>query len=147
MKKIVAANLISGISLICLIVFGVNYLIFKNTPVYSDYTIEIVNNPVTGEEDIQFAMVGTKKLECVANNVYGIAYGKETQVRLDQYTKAYIRDIKPGETVTNTWSYKKPLELQPGIYRVTMFGDWTCRMWVFKETTTRTYENILLIVE
>lgn len=146
MKKIVAANLISGLSLICLITFGVQYVIFKNTPIYEDYKIEIVNNPITGNEDIEFMMVGHKLLDCQASNVYGVAYGNGKEILLDQYTKAYTRGVKPGETVTNAWSYAKPPELTQGIYHVTMFGDWTCRLWIFNETTTRTYDNILLVV-
>jgi len=147
MKKLIAANLISGLSLVTLIVFGVQYLIFKNTPVYEDYKIEIINNPITGNDDIQFAMVGRKLLECQATNVYGVAYGKDKEIRLDQYTKAYTRGIKPGETVTNAWSYRKPKELTTGIYHVTMYGDWNCRFWIFRETTTRSYDNILLVVK
>lgn len=149
MRQTIAINLISGLSLTCLIVFGIQYLIFKNTPVYSNYTIEIVNNPITGEEDIQFAMVGTKNLNCQAKNVYGIAHNdvEDRDVILNQYTKAYVRDIQPGETVTNTWSYARPKDLTAGIYRVTMVGEWTCRFWIFNEETTRTYDNILLIAE
>ena len=146
MKKIIAANLISGLSLITLIVFGVQYLIFKNTPVYETYTIEIINNPITGNDDIEFAMAGRKLLDCFATNVYGVAYGEDKEVRLDQYTKAYTRGIKPGETVTNAWSYRKPEDLTTGIYHVTMFGDWDCRFWIFNETSTRSYDNILLVV-
>lgn len=134
-------------SLIALIVMGVQYLIFQNTTIYSDYKIEIVNNPITGSKDIEFVMVGTKNLDCKAENVYGVAYGNNKEVRLDRYTSAYIRDIKPGEKVTNSWSYAVPEDLTEGVYRVTMYGDWTCRFGIFKETTTRTYDNILLIVE
>ena len=147
MKKIIAANLISGLSLITLIVFGVQFLIFKNTPVYEDYKIEVINNPITGEDDIQFAMVGRKLLDCQATNVYGMAYGENREVRLDRYTKAYIRNIAKGEVAMNSWSYAKPEDLTTGIYHVTMFGDWNCRFWIFNETTTRSYDNILLVVE
>lgn len=147
MKKIIAANLISGLSLVTLIVFGVQYLIFKNTPVYEDYKIEIINNPITGNEDIEFAMVGRKLLDCQATNVYGIAYSDSKEVLLNEYTKAYTRGVKPGETVTNAWSYRKPKELTTGVYHVTMYGDWNCRFWIFNETTTRSYDNILLVVQ
>lgn len=148
MGRLIGANVISGLSLVALIVFGIQYLIFKNTPIYSNYKIEIVNNPITGNEDIQFAMVGTKNLECYASNVYGIAYdhaGNET--RLDHFTSSYFRNTTPGKSVANTWSYSKPADLTKGIYHVTMYGDWTCRFWIFNETTTRTYDNILLVVE
>jgi hypothetical protein len=146
MKKLIAANLISGLSLVTLIVFGVQYLIFKNTPVYENYSIEIINNPITGNDDIQFAMSGQKMLDCQAHNVYGIAYGEGKEIKLDQYTKAYIRNVTKGENVLNAWSYRKPEELTTGVYHVTMFGDWDCRFWIFNETSTRSYDNILLVV-
>ena len=71
MKKIVITNVISGLSLVCLIVFGVNYLIFKNTQPYQNLVMEIVNNPVTNYDDIHFAMAGTKVLECIVDKAYG----------------------------------------------------------------------------
>ena len=150
MKKIIAANVISGLSLVCLIVFGVSYLQFKNIPIYSDYTIEVINNPVTQGKDIYFAMVGTKTLDCQTSKVYGLAYNDQnydTPIRLDRFTQAYIRNISPGQTVTNHWKLAMPDEMKPGIWRVDMIGDWTCHFWVFKEKTTRSYDNILLIVE
>jgi hypothetical protein len=148
MKKIVAANIISGISLIFLVVFGINYLIFKNSAIYTNYSIEIVNNPVTDNQDIQFVMTGTKKLECLANNVYGVAISQAGEkVILNEFTKLYIRNIEIGESVTNSWHLRKPPELHPGYWRVTMMGDWTCTFWVFKETKERQYDNILLVVE
>ena len=150
MKKIIAANLISGISLICLIVFGISYIQFKNTPIYDNYKIEIVNNPITGDKDIEFVMVGRKVLNCQAKNVHGIATlrdGTKT-VKLDQFATMYMRNIQPGETVTNTWSFKKPEDLTPGHWRVDMVGDWTCRHFIFTNLQTiRNHENILLIVE
>jgi len=150
MKKIIAANVISGLSLICLIVFGVSYLQFKNTPIYSDYKIEVVNNPITGNEDIEFVMVGRKVLNCQAHNVYGIATNQDgtKQVKLDQFTKTYIRNVTPGTTVTNNWAFARPAELTPGYWRVDMVGEWQCRMWLFTNVETiRNHENILLIVE
>lgn len=149
MKKIIAANLISGISLICLIVFGVSYIQFKNTPIYDNYKIEIVNNPVTGGEDIEFVMVGRKVLDCQAKNVYGIATNQEGKiVKLDRFTKMYMRNVTPGTQVTNTWSFAKPEDLTPGYWRVDMVGDWNCRHFVFTSLeTVRNHENILLIVE
>ena len=150
MKKVIAANIISGISLICLIVFGVSFLQFKNTPIYDNYKIEIVNNPITGDEDIEFAMVGRKVLNCQANNVYGIATNQDgsKQIILDRFTKTYIRNVSPGETVTNNWAFARPDELSPGIWRVDMVADWTCRFFIFQNVkTVRNHENILLIVE
>ena len=149
MKKIIGLNLISGISLICIIIFGIEFLIFKNTPIYENYTIEIVNNPITGNNDIEFAMVGKKVLDCQANNVYGIATNNQgDEIILDQFTRTYIRNVKPGETVTNNWAFAKPKALTPGIWRVDMIGTWTCRFFIFKnQETIRNHENILLIVK
>jgi len=147
MKKIIAANLISGLSLIFLVVFGVNYLIFKNTPVYTDYTIEIINNPITGDSDIQFAMSGKKNLDCTANNVHGIAVRGGDSITLDNYTQGYKRNIAVGEFVTNQWAYARPKGLHPGVWHVTMQADWTCRLWIFQETSQRSYDNILLVVK
>jgi hypothetical protein len=150
MKKIIAANVISGLSLICLIVFGISYLQFKNTPIYSDYKIEIVNNPITGNEDIEFVMVGRKVLNCQAYNVYGVATNREgtQEVILNQFTKTYIRNVSPGTKVTNNWAFSRPAELTSGYWRVDMVGEWECRMWLFSNVKTiRNHENILLIVE
>lgn len=148
MKKTLAANLISGLSLLCLIVFGVNYLIFKNTQPYENLVMQIVNNPITGDDDIHFAMAGTKVLNCIVDNTYAIAYDNDGhKVYLTEFTKQYIRNVSIGETVTNSWAMRKPNELHTGIWRVDVIGDWTCRLWVFEETKTRTYDNILLVVE
>jgi len=132
----------------CLIIFGVTYIQFKNTPIYENYSIEIVNNPVTQGEDIRFAMVGTKTLSCTAKNVHGLAYNDfdNKVVKLDQFTQTYIRNTSIGENITNRWAYAMPADLTPGYWRVDMVADWECRFWMFKETTTRTFGNILLIV-
>jgi hypothetical protein len=148
MKKIVAANIISGLSLTFLVVFGVNYLIFKNTQPYQNLVMEIVNNPVTDTDDIHFAMAGTKILECIVDSAYGIATNNEgDNVVLKEFTEQYIRNVPVGESVTNTWKMRKPDELQTGIWRVDVIGDWRCMFWVFEETKTRSYDNILLVVE
>ena len=150
MKKIIIANAISSLSLVCLIVFGFSYLQFKNTPIYQNYKIEITNNPVTENEDIMFVMTGKKMLDCEAKNVHGIAINQDgtVEVILDQFTSAYNRNVTKGETVTNSWSFAKPAEITPGIWRVDMVGEWTCRMWIFTSVETiRNHENILLIIE
>jgi len=150
MKKIIAANVISGLSLVCLIVFGFKYLEFKNTPIYQDYKIEITNNPVTAGEDIMFAMTGEKMLDCQADHVYGIATNQDgtVEVVLDKFTSMYKRNVKKGQTVTNSWSLHKPAEITPGYWRVDMVGHWSCRMWIFTSMeTVRMHDNILLVVE
>ena len=50
-----ATNVISGISMITLIVLGVAYLSFKNAFVFQDIKIEITNNPIT--QDLEKAIV------------------------------------------------------------------------------------------
>jgi len=150
MKKIIAANVISGLSLVCLIVFGFKYLEFKNTPIYQDYKIEITNNPVTEGEDIMFAMTGEKMLDCQADKVYGIATSQDgtVEVKLDKFTSMYTHNVKKGQKVTNSWSLHKPAEVTPGYWRVDMVGHWTCRMWIFTSMETiRWHDNILLVVE
>lgn len=148
MKKIIAINLISGLSLICLVVFGINYLIFKNTQPYENLTMQVVNNPVTNQEDIHFAMAGTKVLNCIVSKAYGIAYNNAgEEVYLTEFTEQYIRNVPVGESVSNSWKMRKPDELHSGVWRVDIIGDWTCAFWVFEETRTRSYDNILLVVE
>lgn len=148
MKKTIVANLISGLSLVCLIVFGINYLIFKNTQPYENLIMQVVNNPVTKQEDIHFAMAGTKVISCIVSKVYGIAYNNSgNKVYLTEFTEQYIRNVSVGESVTNSWKMRRPKELHDGVWRVDIIGDWTCRFWVFEETKTRTYDNILLIAE
>lgn len=150
MKKVIAANVISGVSLICLIVFGISYINFKNMPIYQNYRIEIINNPITGNEDIEFVMVGHKVLDCQAEKVYGVATNRDgsKEVILDKFTRIYMRNVKPGAKVTNNWAFARPKELTPGIWRVDMVGEWTCRTGVFTSIETiRNHDNILLIVE
>jgi|AntAceMinimDraft_11_1070367.scaffolds.fasta_scaffold27455_3 hypothetical protein len=148
MKKTIVTNIISGLSLIFLIVFGANYLIFKNTQPYENLIMQIVNNPVTKTDDIHFAMTGTKMLPCIVERAYAIAYDSSgRKVYLTDFTEQYIRNVSVGERVNNSWKMRKPEGLRPGVWRVDVIGDWTCRFWVFEETQTRTYDNILLIVE
>lgn len=146
--RTIITNLISAVSLMCLIVFGVNYLVFKNTAPYENLRMEIVNNPITGDADIEFAMSGTKILSCEVGNTYAIADNTEgRKVYLNRFTKPYTRNVSIGENVTNSWSMSKPEDLHSGVWRVSVIGDWYCSWWIFQETKTRTYDNILLIVK
>ena len=132
----------------CLIVFGVNYLIFKNTHPYENLVIEIINNPITQQEDIHFAMAGTKVLDCSVDNAYGEAHNNEGKVVvLDEYTAQYIRNVSKGENVSNSWKLRKPDELSAGIWRVNFIGNWRCSYWIFEDVRERRYDNILLIVK
>jgi hypothetical protein len=141
------ANIISGISMITLITLGISYMSFDNAFVFQDIKIEIINNPVTGEE-IEFAMIGSKKYECASIRVYGTAYHRDHKmITLDRFTKQYVRNTRPGEAVPNTWSLQKPKDLHPGEWRVSITGEFTCNHLIFQTTKIQTYDNILLIVE
>jgi len=149
MTRIVLANIISVISLASLIVFGVTYLKFKNTPIYENYRVEIVNNPITGDKNIEFVMVGKKTMNCTANKIYAVATNSQgDEVILDRFVKTHIRNVSIGDSVTNNWTLAKPDELHPGVWRVDMVGHWECSYFVFSsKEVIRNQENILLIVE
>jgi len=141
------ANIISGISMITLITLGISYMSFDNAFVFQDIKIEIINNPVTGEE-IEFAMIGSKKYECASTRVYGTAYDQDHKmITLDRFTKQYVRNTHPGEAVPNTWTLQRPKDLHPGEWRVSITGEFTCNHLIFQTTKIQTYDNILLIVE
>jgi hypothetical protein len=141
------ANIISGISMITLITLGISYISFSNAFVFQDIKIEIINNPVTGEE-IEFAMIGSKKHECASTRVYGTAYDQDhNMITLDRFTKQYVRNTRPGEAVPNTWSLQRPKDLHPGEWRVSITGEFKCNHLIFQTTKIQTYDNILLVVE
>jgi hypothetical protein len=141
------SNVVSGLSLCLLIVFGFSYIKFINSPIYTSYKIEIINNPINDTKHIDFAMTGTKVLDCTANKVYGLATRDDgLQVKLDEFLRMYTHNVPTGETLRNTWTLRNP-GLLPGAYRVAMISDWTCRHWIFTETTTRTHDSIYLLVE
>jgi hypothetical protein len=140
------ANIISGISMVTLVTLGISYMQFDNAFVFQDIKIEITNNPVTGEE-IEFAMMGSKKHECASTRVYGVAYKDDNKLTLDKFTKQYVRNTRPGENVPNTWSLQKPKDMIPGDWRVSITGEFKCNHLIFQTTKIQTYDNILLIVE
>ena len=145
-----ATNIISGFSVVTLIVLGVAYLSFKNAFVFQDINIEITNNPITGDKDIEFAMIGYKKHECASKAVYGVAYAEDGSHshKLDAFSKQYIRNTRPGESVPNSWSMEVPDDMREGgRYRVSMTGEFVCNYLIFTQHKTQTYDNILLIVE
>jgi hypothetical protein len=144
-----ATNIISGFSMVTLICLGVAYLSFKNAFVFQDIKIEIVNNPITGHKDIDFMMIGSKKFECSSTAVYGIAYDETNskQVKLDRFTKTYIRNTSPGQEIPNNWSLAAPLELTPGDWRVSMTGEFECHYLIFTQYKSQTFDNILLVIE
>jgi len=149
-SRIVILNIISGLSLATCIIFGVTYMSFKNANVFQDIKIEITNNPVTGNSDIEFSMMGYKRYECNSSAVYGVAYAEDGSHshKLDAFTKQYTRNTRPGETLPNMWSMERPEDMYlGGRYRVTMTGEFVCNHWVFQVPKIQSYQNILLIAE
>ena len=141
-------NLISGLSLVTIIVIGIMYMSFKNEFVFQDITIDITNNPVDRSELIEFVMVGSKKHECASTRVYGTAYNADgTSILLDKYAKQYVRNTRPGESVPNTWALYIPKEMYSGEWRVSMTGEFLCNYSIFQLRKIQSYDNILLIVE
>ena len=123
---------------------------FKNANVFQDIKIEITNNPVTGNSDIEFSMMGYKRYECSSKRVYGVAYAEDGSHThdLNAFTKQYTRNVRPGETLPNMWSMERPTDMDHAArYRVTMIGDFVCNHWIFKVPKTAEYSNILLIIK
>ena len=148
--RIVILNILSGLSLALCIIFGVTYISFKNANVFQDIRIEITNNPITGNEDIEFIMMGYKQYECNSSIVYGVAHAEDGSHshKLDAFTKQYIRNVRPGEPLPNNWHMERPADMIiGGRYRVTMTGEFVCNHWIFQVPKVQSYENILLIVE
>ena len=145
-----ATNVISGVSMIAIIVLGVAYLSFKNAFVFRDIKIEITNNPVDATRDIEFMMIGYKKHECNCTAVYGIAYAEDGSHshELNLFTQQYSRNVSPGKEMPNQWSMKVPEDMvDGGIYRVSMTGEFICNYLIFQTEKSQTYDNILLEVE
>ena len=147
--RIVLLNILSGLSLAVCIIFGVTYISFKNANVFQDIKIEVVNNPVTQEDDIEFMMMGYKPYECASTRVYGVAYADDGHSHvLNKFTKQYTRNTHPRENVPNQWSMAVPEDMiVGGEYRVTMTGEFVCNHWIFTVPKTAEYSNIWLIVE
>lgn len=148
--RIILLNILSGLSLAICIIFGVTYMSFKNAHVFQDIKIEIVNNPITKEDDIEFHMLGYKPYECASTAVYGVAYAEDGShsYDLNAFTRQYLRNTRPGELVPNVFSMERPQDMDVGgRYRVTMYGDFICNHWIFKVPKTAEYSNILLIIE
>ena len=148
--RTIILNIISGLSLAMCIIFGITYVSFNNAFVFQDIKIEITNNPITSEKDIEFYMVGSKKHECNSTTVYGVAYAEDGShsYRLDAFTKQYLRNVRPGEEVPNSWTMEVPADMrESGRYRVSMTGEFVCNYLIFTQEKSQTFDNILLIVE
>jgi len=143
-------NVISGISMVTIITLGIMYMSFDNAFVFQDVEIEVVNNPVTDGQDIEFYMVGSKKYECNSTAVYGVAHaidGSHSH-NLGTFTKRYIQNTTPGNEVENGWHMAVPVDMiQGGEYRVSMTGEFECIHLIFKTAKKQTFDNIYLNVE
>ena len=85
-------NVISGLSMVTIISFGIAYMSFDNAFVFTDTEIGISNNPVTKDKDIQFFMIGSKKYQCNSTAAYGVAHAVDGSHShdLNTFTKRYV---------------------------------------------------------
>ena len=142
------ANVVSGLSLSTIIVLGIAYLSFNNAFVFNDTYIKVVNNPIGQGRDIEFYMVGSKKYECNSTAVYGVAYAEDGHMhQLNTFTKRYIQNTSPGNSVENGWEMRVPIDMaHGGIYRVSMTGEFVCNYLIFQKEKSQTFDNIYLEV-
>ena len=143
------ANIVSGISMVTLIAFGVSYLQFKNAFVFEDIMIEITNNPVTQGQEIEFMMLGSKSHSCNSKTVYGKAYSDDSEdvILLNKFTQQYVHNTRPGELIPNQWKLAMPANMYAGDWRVSMTGEFDCNYLIFTMPKSQTYSNILLVVK
>ena len=147
-----ATNVISGLSMVTLIVLGVSFVSFNNAFVFNNAGIAVTNNPVTSGQ-INFILEGSRKHECVLTKVHSDAYDDATGERfpLDFARKVYIRsdDYLGSDTgvVDHQWGIPKPDDMQPGVYRVSLYSEFDCVYLLFKKTKVQIFNNISLIIE
>ena len=147
-----ATNVISGLSMATLIVLGVSFVSFNNAFVFNNAGIAVTNNPVTSGQ-INFILEGSRRHECVLTTVHSDAYDDATGKRfaLDFARKVYIRsdDYLGSDTgeVDHQWAIPVPDDMQPGVYRVTLYSEFDCVYLLFKKTKVQIFDNISLIIE
>ena len=147
-----ATNVISGLSMATLIVLGVSFVSFNNAFVFNNAGIAVTNNPVTGDQ-INFILEGSRRHECTLTKVHSDAYDDATGERfpLDFARKVYIRsdDYLGSDTgiVDHQWAIPVPDDMQPGVYRVTLYSKFDCVYLLFKKTKVQMFDNIALIIE
>jgi len=147
-----ATNVISGLSMATLIVLGVSFVSFNNAFVFNNAGIAVTNNPVTSGQ-INFILEGSRRHECTLTKVHSDAYDDATGERfpLDFARKVYIRsdDYLGSDTgiVDHQWGVPKPDNMQPGVYRVTLYSEFDCVYLLFKKTKVQLFDNISLIIE
>ena len=147
-----ATNVISGLSMVTLIVLGVSFVSFNNAFVFNNAGIAVTNNPVNNGQ-IDFILEGSRKHECTLTKVHSDAYDDATGERfpLDYARKVYIRsdDYLGSDTgvVDHQWGIPKPDDMQPGVYRVSLYSEFDCVYLLFKKTKVQIFNNIALIIE
>jgi hypothetical protein len=143
-------NVISGLSMVTIISFGIAYMSFDNAFVFTDTEIGISNNPVSKDKDIQFFMIGSKKYQCNSTAAYGIAHAIDGSHShdLNTFTKRYVQNTAPGERVENGWHMAVPEHMKKGgEYRVSMTGEFECVHMIFKTHKKQVFDNIYLKVD
>ena len=147
-----ATNILSGLSMATLIVLGVSFVSFNNAFVFNNAGIAVTNNPVTSGQ-INFILEGSRRHECTLTKVHSDAYDDATGKRfaLDFARKVYIRsdDYLGSDTgiVDHQWAIPVPDDMQPGVYRVTLYSEFDCVYLLFKKTKVQIFNNISLIIE
>ena len=147
-----ATNIISGLSMATLIVLGVSFVSFNNAFVFNNAGIAVTNNPVNSGQ-INFILEGSRAHECVLTRVHSDAYDDATGERfeLDFARKIYIRsdDYLGSDTgiVDHQWAIPVPDDMQPGLYRVTLYSEFDCVYLLFKKTKIQMFDNIPLIIK
>jgi|TARA_B110000967_G_scaffold19377_1_gene18058 hypothetical protein len=152
--KIIKAvlNVVSGISMAVIVSLGILYIGFNNAFVFNNSGIAVTNNPVTGDQ-INFILEGSRKHECILTKVHSDVYDDATGQRfaLDFARKVYIRsdDYLGSDTgeVDHQWAIPVPDDMQPGVYRVTLYSEFDCVYLLFKKTKVQIFDNISLIIE
>jgi hypothetical protein len=147
-----ATNVISGMSMATLIILGVLYIGFNNAFVFNNAGIAVTNNPVTGDQ-INFILEGSRKHECTLTRVHSDAFDDTTgeSYQFDFARKIYIRsnDYLGSDTgvVDHQWAMPVPDGMGPGVYRVSLYGEFDCVYLLFKKTKIQMFDNISLIIE
>ena len=147
-----ATNILSGVSMVTLIVLGVLFVGFNNAFVFNNAGIAVTNNPVTGNQ-INFILEGSRRHECTLTRVHSDAYDDDTgeSFEFDFARKIYIRsdDYLGSDTgiVDHQWAMPVPDGMGPGVYRVTLYSEFDCVYLLFKRTKIQMFDNIALIIE
>ena len=147
-----ATNVISGLSMVTLIVLGVSFVSFNNAFVFNNAGIAVTNNPVTSGQ-INFILEGNRHHECTLTRVHSDAYDDATgeSFEFDFARKIYIRsnDYLGSDTgiVDHQWAMPVPDGMGPGVYRVTLYSEFDCVYLLFKKHKIQMFDNISLIIK